>query len=82
LPLKAKVPHNLVQKILRHSDVRVTVGTYGHLDLDDMRMVMDDLATRGPSKYKLPTRSLYSAWVESGRALPGEGVDRGDPVTG
>src|SRR5437868_4985084 len=46
LLLKAKVPHTIVQKILRHSDVRVTVGTYGHLDLDDMRMAMDELAER------------------------------------
>lgn len=38
LLLKSGVPLAVVQKILRHSDPRVTAEVYGHLDLDDMRL--------------------------------------------
>jgi hypothetical protein len=31
---------------MRLSDPRVTVNTYGHLDIGDMRMVLDELADR------------------------------------
>jgi len=49
LLLRAGVPAAVVQRILRHSDVRLTVGTYGHLDLDDMRASLEQLpAVAGP----------------------------------
>jgi integrase len=37
LLLKAKVPLATVQKILRHTDPKITSEVYGHLDLEDMR---------------------------------------------
>jgi len=43
LLLRAGVPAAVVQAHLRHSDVRLTVGTYGHLDLDDMRASLEKL---------------------------------------
>ncbi|TMB31673.1 MAG: hypothetical protein E6J58_24180, partial [Deltaproteobacteria bacterium] len=35
LLVKAKVPLAIVQRILRHTDPKVTSEVYGHLDLDD-----------------------------------------------
>ena len=37
LLLKARVPMYVVQKILRHADIKTTVGIYGHLDIEDSR---------------------------------------------
>ncbi len=37
LLLKAGVPLATVQRILRHTDPKITSEVYGHLDLDDMR---------------------------------------------
>ena len=37
LLLKAGVPLATVQRILRHTDPKITAEVYGHLDLDDMR---------------------------------------------
>jgi len=37
LLLKARVPMYIVQKILRHADIKTTVGIYGHLDIEDSR---------------------------------------------
>jgi hypothetical protein len=44
LLLRAGVDTHRVQRILRHSDVRTTTGTYGHLDVEDLRGAMDLLA--------------------------------------
>jgi len=41
LLLRKLVPMHLVQRILRHSNVRLTVDTYGHLEVDDLRGVME-----------------------------------------
>jgi len=35
--LKAGVPLATVQRILRHTDPKITAEVYGHLDLEDMR---------------------------------------------
>lgn len=37
LLLRAKVDPHRVQRILRHADIRTTLGTYGHLDVEDLR---------------------------------------------
>ena len=37
LLLRAKVDLHRVQRVLRHSDPRLTVGTYGHLLVEDLR---------------------------------------------
>src|SRR5713226_2153604 len=44
LLLKAKVPYAIVQRIMRHRDPRLTTETYGHLEVDDMRIALDELA--------------------------------------
>jgi hypothetical protein len=41
LLLKAGVPLATVQRILRHSNPRITSEIYGHLDVDDMRAGLD-----------------------------------------
>src|SRR5215813_9724784 len=46
LLLKAKVPYAIVQRIMRHRDPRLTTETYGHLEVDDMRIALDELAER------------------------------------
>src|SRR5260370_34168464 len=44
LLLKARVPYAIVQRITRHRDPRMTTETYGHLEVDDMRIALDELA--------------------------------------
>lgn len=39
--LRAGVPAHAVQRILRHTDVSITTGTYGHLVVEDLRDAMD-----------------------------------------
>jgi integrase len=41
LLLRLKVPMQLVQRIARHSNIRLTVDTYGHLDVSDLREAME-----------------------------------------
>ncbi len=43
LLLKARVPMYIVQKILRHADIKTTVGIYGHLDIEDSREALKSL---------------------------------------
>ena len=47
LLLRAGVDHHRVQRILRHSDVRTTLGTYGHLDVEDLRAAVATLPESG-----------------------------------
>ncbi len=44
LLLKAGVPLATVQRILRHSDPAITTEIYGHLDVEDMRRGLNQLA--------------------------------------
>ena len=43
LLLRAGVDAHRVQRIMRHSDVRLTTDTYGHLDVEDLRAAMATL---------------------------------------
>ena len=43
LLLRDGVDLHRVQRILRHKDVKLTVGTYGHLLVDDLRAAVDRL---------------------------------------
>jgi len=49
LLLRAGVDPHRVQRILRHTDIRVTLGTYGHLQVEDLRDAVNRIApqTRG-----------------------------------
>jgi integrase len=40
--LRAGVDVHRVQRLMRHSDVRVTTGTYSHLMVEDLRAVLDE----------------------------------------
>jgi integrase len=43
LLLKEGVKLAVVSKLLRHSDPAITLGTYGHLDVEDLRQAVDRL---------------------------------------
>jgi integrase len=60
LLLKAGVPLATVQRILRHSDPAITTEVYGHLDLDDMRKGLNQLAS--PSRAPPPGRPRRRSW--------------------
>jgi integrase len=54
LLLKAGVPLATVQKILRHTDSRITSEIYGHLDISDMQEGMKKLAEKMPIPFVVP----------------------------
>ncbi len=54
LLLKAGVPIQHVQRILRHANVRTTVDTYGHLANEDLRAPLELLPA--PTEKSLPPR--------------------------
>src|SRR3989440_4020386 len=49
LLLKEGVPLATVQRVLRHTDPRLTTEIYGHLDVEDMRAGLDRLRIATPS---------------------------------
>jgi len=58
LLLKARVPMYVVQKILRHADIKTTVGIYGHLDIEDSRQALKSMpAARHPGSGQSDTDS-------------------------
>ncbi len=44
LLLRAGVDMHRVQRILRHANINTTLGTYGHLDVNDLRPAMEMIA--------------------------------------
>src|SRR3981081_1423314 len=66
LLLRAGVAAPLVHRILRHRDLRTTLGTYAHLDADHMRAAL----TKLPAAKVLPfsTRLLLGADSRSSEA--------------
>jgi integrase-like protein len=67
LLLKAGVPLATVQKILRHTDPKITSEVYGHLDLEDMRAGLNRLALGLPPPPELPP---FAAALLLGSARP------------
>jgi hypothetical protein len=59
LLLKAGVPLATVQRILRHTDPRLTAMTYGHLDVSDMRAGLNGLATSAIGSLPVAAHLLY-----------------------
>ncbi len=47
LLLRSGVDLVRVQRILRHSDIRLTADTYGHLVVEDLRDAVNSIAPRG-----------------------------------
>ncbi len=67
LLLKAGVPLATVQKILRHTDPKITSEVYGHLDLEDMRAGLNRLALGLPPP---PEQPPFAATLLLGPASP------------
>ncbi len=75
LLLRAGVDAHRVQRILRYADIRTTLGTYGHLDVEDLREAIN-LLPAGPELPRADTEDAVvlplAASAETGR--------RGAPV--
>ncbi len=56
LLLRAGVDIHRVQRILRHRDVKLTTGTYAHLQVEDLRAAVDAL----PASIELPKSSPFT----------------------
>jgi integrase len=65
LLLKAGVPLATVQRVLRHSDPRLTAMTYGHLDVSDMRGGLNALANAAIGNLPVAARRLLPAGGQS-----------------
>jgi len=70
LLLKAGVPLATVQRILRHSDPAITTEVYGHLDLDDMRKGLNQLAFQGATARTTEPPELTPALAAGGETPP------------
>jgi len=64
LLLRAGVPIQHVQRILRHADIRTTVGTYGHLSNEDLRAPLA-LLPDAPALKEEPVQNIFEANVPS-----------------
>jgi LysM domain len=68
--LRLKVPMHLMQRIARHSKIRLTVATYGHLEVDDLCDAMEllgDAAGVAPDGLEAPKRTrIHSRGVQLG----------------
>jgi hypothetical protein len=65
LLLRAKVPMQHVQRILRHTDIKLTVDTYGHLVVEDLHDSVGMLP-------KLEALALPDVHTRSHAAAPGD----------
>ena len=83
LLLKAGATLAVVQRVMRHSDPRITADTYGHLDVTDMRAALERLSfapasPHGPPVVRLPPGTDLGATPAATQplapaALPGSG---------
>jgi integrase len=71
LLLKAGVPFATVQRLLRHSDPRITTEVYGHLDVEDMRQAVNKL-NFGPKDVEAAELPSELARVVAGGLVPGQ----------
>jgi len=85
LLLKAGVPIATVQRLLRHSDPRLTTEIYGHLDVEDMRAGMNRLRFQNLPHGAPVVRSARAAktkppepWISP--TTPGASIGRGDRI--
>jgi len=68
LLLRAKVDAHRVQRILRHASINTTLGTYGHLDVEDLRDAINTLPAGPP----LPDLAPHGAPVVRNFEGPGD----------
>ncbi len=71
LLLKAGVPAATVQRLLRHADIRTTIGTYGHLEISDLRTGVDSLSIP-MARWLVPSVSQEG---QPGKTKPPESLD-------
>jgi len=75
--LRQGVDVHRVQRLMRHSDVRVTTGTYSHLLVEDLRAAVDAHAPKPsvppPAEPPLAAFLLHEAGSEAND--PAEGAD-------
>lgn len=67
LLLRANAPLQHVSRILRHSDIRLTANTYGHLVVEDLRAAMATLpaAALPEVPFRLPAKGVGGADPEA-----------------
>ena len=76
---KAGVPVQLIQKAMRHSDPRLTMGTYSHLELIDVAGAVESL----PDFSDRPLALLLALpAVQSGAGLSSAGISGCSPMVG
>ena len=75
--LRQGVDVHRVQRLMRHSDVRVTTGTYSHLLVEDLRAAVDAHAPKPsvppPTEPPLAAFLLHEAGSEAKRPRRGHG---------
>ncbi|WP_163997098.1 tyrosine-type recombinase/integrase [Pyxidicoccus caerfyrddinensis] len=64
LLLKAGVPLATVQRRLRHSDPAITTEVYGHLNVEDMRRGINQLALQSDRPTEAP-EATWTRWCAS-----------------
>jgi integrase len=82
LLLRAGVDPHRVQRIMRHRDLRTTLGTYGHLDVEDLRSAVAALpADVGTCAAAVPPEEPLRAGAVTGvatRLLPADGEQKNE----
>ena len=76
--LRAGVDPHRVQRILRHTDIRVTLGTYGHLDVEDLRQAVQQHHSSDASRIapRVGARSIRRRFASEWRTF-GAGAKSG-----
>ena len=76
LLLRANVDAHRVQRILRHADIRTTLGIYGHLDVEDLRSAVNSIAP-APTWLRPPEAvvTVAAAGRQSGAVWCNSGTD-------
>lgn len=74
--LRARVDPHRVQRICRHADLELTLGTYAHLVTDDLREAMGELTTPGMPAPPITPARVYPPRTEA----PGPKAEGRTPV--
>jgi integrase len=84
--MQCGVPLYLIQRVLRHANIKTTIDTYGHLDIESIRKALAGAFAERPAATEGPlgpgqgelvdlVRSLLAALGPAGRALVGEMIN-------
>ncbi len=78
LLLRAGVDMHRVQRILRHANINTTIGTYGHLDIEDLRGAVEQVAPVVLEPARSVVEGSGPAWVQGEVKGKTEGRTRPD----